>query len=106
MCEDVVNFLFLDLCVKREKQQYRFYIAGEKIYHYVWNTFADKILEESKLRLAGDDAADKRSAQLMLFLLLEQSLILLHPFMPFITEEIWGSLPDRKWPLIVTPYVS
>ncbi|HLD71345.1 MAG TPA: valine--tRNA ligase, partial [Candidatus Peribacteraceae bacterium] len=87
-------------------EQYRFYIAGEKIYHYVWNTFADKILEESKLRLAGDDAADKRSAQLMLFLLLEQSLILLHPFMPFITEEIWGSLPDRKWPLIVTPYVS
>lgn len=86
-------------------EQYRFYIAGEKIYHYIWHTFADKIIEESKSRLSGDDADDKRSAQYMLFALLERSLVLLHPFMPFITEEIWQSLPSRKAPLIVTPYV-
>jgi valyl-tRNA synthetase len=90
--------------VAKDIAEYRFYIAGEKIYHYIWHTFADKILEESKSRLAGNDAADKHSAQLMLFIILEKSLVILHPFMPFITEEIWQSLPDRKQPLLVTPY--
>ncbi|MEK7118243.1 MAG: valine--tRNA ligase, partial [Patescibacteria group bacterium] len=85
-------------------EQYRFYVAGEKIYHYIWHTLADKILEESKPRLAGSDAAKKYSAQVTLFKLLEKSLVLLHPFMPFITEEIWQSLPVRKQPLIVTSY--
>lgn len=85
-------------------EQYRFYVAGEKIYRYIWHTFADKILEESKSRLAGSDAKDKYSAQLTLFKLLEKSLVVLHPFMPFITEEIWQSLPMRKQPLIVTSY--
>ncbi|MDO8521461.1 MAG: valine--tRNA ligase [bacterium] len=91
-----------------DMEQYRFYLAGEKIYHYIWHTFADKVIEEVKPRLAGgakEDDVDKRSAQLMLFRLLETSLTLLHPFMPFITEEIWQSLPDRKAPLIITPYV-
>lgn len=90
--------------VTEDIEQYRFYLAGEKIYHFVWHTFADKILEESKARFAGSDEADKQSAQRMLFQLLEQSLILLHPFMPFITEEIWDSLPQRTTPLIVTPW--
>jgi len=90
--------------VAKDIEEYRFYIAGEKIYHYIWHTFADKILEESKPRLSGSDAADKHSAQLMLFMLLEKSLVILHPFMPFITEEIWQSLPSRKAPLIVTRY--
>ena len=91
--------------VSKDISEYRFYIAGEKIYHYIWHTFADKILEESKARLSGTDEADKHSAQYMLFRLLETSLVILHPFMPFITEEIWQSLPERKAPLIVTPYV-
>ena len=91
--------------VSKDIEEYRFYIAGEKIYHYIWHTFADKILEESKARLSGTDEADKHSAQYMLFRLLETSLVILHPFMPFITEEIWQSLPERKAPLIVTPYV-
>lgn len=85
-------------------ENYRFYLAGEKIYHYVWNTFADKILEENKARLTSTDETDKYSAQLMLYTLLERSLVLLHPFMPFVTEEIWQSLPDRKEPLIITKW--
>ncbi len=91
--------------VTEDIERYRFYIAGEKIYHYIWHTLADKLLEESKPRLLGTDEDDKRSAQYMLYRLLESSLTLLHPFMPFITEEIWQSLPNRKAPLIVTPYV-
>ena len=80
--------------------------AGEKIYHYIWNTIADKILEENKSRLSSADERDKQSAQLMLFRLLETSLIILHPFMPFVTEEIWQSLPERKTPLIIAPWPS
>ena len=91
--------------VTEDIERYRFYIAGEKIYHYIWHTLADKILEESKPRLSGEDPNDKRSAQYTLYRLLESSLVLLHPFLPFITEEIWQSLPNRKAPLIITPYV-
>jgi valyl-tRNA synthetase len=93
--------------ITADMENYRFYMAGEKIYHYVWNTFADKIIEENKERLfENEDAADKASAQLLLMRILERSLVLLHPFMPFITEEIWGTLPNRPHPLIVAPWPS
>jgi valyl-tRNA synthetase len=90
--------------ITTDMENYRFYLAAEKIYHYVWNTFADKILEENKARLTSSDETDKRSAQLMLYTLLERSVVILHPFMPFITEEIWQSLPDRHEPLIIAPW--
>ncbi len=90
--------------VTKDMDEFRFYMAGEKIYHYVWNIFADKILEENKERLYGEDEKDKQAAQAMLMTILERSLILLHPFMPFVTEEIWGSLPDRKDLLIVAKW--
>ena len=82
----------------------RFYLAAEKAYHYVWHTFADKIIEENKARLLSEDIADQNSAKRMLFSLLEKSLIILHPFMPFITEEIWAELPNRESQLIVTKW--
>jgi len=85
-------------------ESHRYYLAAEKTYHYVWNTFADKILEENKARLLSTDLKDRDSAVVMLFTLLETSLLVLHPFMPFVTEEIWSSLPKRKIPLIVSPW--
>lgn len=87
-----------------DMENHRYYMAGEKIYHYIWNNFADKILEENKARLTSVDTEDKHSAQLLLYTLLERSLIILHPFMPFVTEEIWQSLPEREAPLIVTAW--
>lgn len=87
-----------------DMEHYRFYLASEKMYHYVWNTFADRIIESMKPRLSGNDEESRISAQITLFRLLETSLILLHPFTPFITEEIWGSLPNRKNLLIVEPW--
>ncbi len=90
--------------ITKDMEEYRLYMAGEKIYHYIWNSFADKIIEENKERLYGDDIEDKKAAQAMLMTVLERSLILLHPFMPFVTEEIWGSLPDRKDLLIVAKW--
>jgi len=93
--------------ITEDMEQYRFYLAAEKIYHYIWHTFADKIIEESKTKLASEDPTIKASAQQMLLELLTTCLKLLHPFMPFITEEIYLKLPvvDKKllmvekWPV-------
>ncbi len=93
--------------VTSDMEEYRFYMAAEKIYHYAWHTFADKIIEESKANLASEDLVIKQSAQRMLFEILVTSLKLLHPFMPFVTEEIYSKLPipDKKllivenWPV-------
>lgn len=87
--------------VTQDMEQYRFYLAAEKIYHYVWHTFADKIIEESKPKLASEDPAIKASTQRMLLEILTTSLKLLHPFMPFITEEIYSILPIKNKKLLM-----
>jgi valyl-tRNA synthetase len=80
--------------------EYRIYLAAEKVYHYVWHRLADEILESSKPILASDDSADnaiaKVSRKKVLRLILTDVLKLLHPFMPFITEEIWQSMPENR----------
>jgi len=80
-------------------ENYRFYLAGEKLYHYVWHTFADKIIEESKPLLA--DPQSRRATQHVLMTILTDSLKALHPFMPFITEEIWSALPGADGGLLM-----
>jgi valyl-tRNA synthetase len=87
-------------------EEYRFYLAGEKLYHYGWHRLADEILESSKPILAGTDEAAKNSRKAVLRLLLSELLKLLHPFMPFVTEEIYQSMPEHsgllliaKWPI-------
>ncbi len=82
--------------VTADFENYRFHLAAEKTYHYVWHQFADSILEESKPIFAGDDADVMVSRQQTLLHILKQSLILLHPFMPFITEEIWSDIPQQE----------
>ncbi len=72
---------------------YRLHIAAEEIYQYIWTTFADKILEESKPLLASEDAAVKQSRQRLLLTLLSETITVLHPFMPFVTETLWDMLP-------------
>ena len=74
---------------------FKFYAAGEKLYHYFWHTFADKIIEESKPRLQSENEKDREAAQYVLCQNLTTLLKLLHPFMPFITEKIWSLLPDE-----------
>ena len=77
-------------------ENYRFYLAGEKLYHYAWHIFADKIIEESKVRLNGSDEKDKSATAIMLQEILHKLLKALHPFMPFATESIWQHLPKSK----------
>jgi len=91
-------------------ENYRFFLAGEKTYQYFWNTFADIIIEKSKARISGVDnsSIDKQSCQHTLYHILTTMLKVIHPFMPFITEEIWSLLPTtnkkllmvEKWPTI------
>jgi len=92
--------------VTTDMEEFRMYMAAEKIYHYAWHELADKILEESKPVLAGTDAEARASRARLLVTLLDRTLRLLHPFMPFVTEEIYQSMPTKdakflmvaKWP--------
>lgn len=90
--------------VTREMEQFHFHLAAEKLYHYVWDRFASEILEESKTLLKGEDSAEKEARKQELHYILRGALTLLHPFMPFVTEEIWGSLPNTQNLLIVEPW--
>lgn len=85
---------------------YRLHLAGEVLYHYTWNTLADVIIEAKKDALNNGPESEKQSAQWTLRYILENLLKLQHPFLPFITEEIWQSLPNRTQPLIVTHWPS
>ena len=76
--------------------EFKFYSAAEKVYHYFWHTFCDKIIEESKERLNSQDKKEKQSAQYLLLEILTTNLKLLHPFMPFITEEIYQQIPLKN----------
>lgn len=74
--------------------QFKFSHSAEILYHYLWHEFADKIIEESKPIL--QDRKKKSARQYALLLILQDSLRLLHPFMPFITEEIYQKLPLKS----------
>lgn len=82
--------------VTQDMDNYRFYLAAEKIYAFVWHSFADKIIEESKTIFAGQDEDAKKRLSFWLNERLEVLLKLLHPFMPFVTEELWGLLGYHK----------
>jgi len=82
-------------------ENYRFHLASEQLYHYFWHTFADKIIEEQKDRLRGNNEKEKSDAQQVLYAELSTLLKLLHPFMPFITEVIWSHLPHKDSDLII-----
>jgi valyl-tRNA synthetase len=94
--------------VTNQIEAYRLYIAAEKLYHYVWHTVADVVIEGCKARLQSEDLADKNAAQWTLYTVLTTSLKMLHPFMPFVTEEIWKDLPEKdaellmvaNWPMV------
>ncbi|MEK9175800.1 MAG: class I tRNA ligase family protein [Patescibacteria group bacterium] len=78
--------------VTDDMDNFRFYLAAEKIYHYFWHTFADKIIEESKEKIKNGFKEEKISKQWLIRKILETSLQLLHPFMPFVTETIWQEI--------------
>jgi valyl-tRNA synthetase len=84
-----------------ELDKYNFHLAAEKIYHYLWSHFADIIIEESKEVFKSGSQTEMRSRAYTLFKILSESLKVLHPFMPFVTEEIWTTIHPNENPLLV-----
>ena len=70
-------------------EHFEFHLAGEKLYHYAWHQLADEIVEQEKTVLRDGTPEEKAESAALLTTLLLGSLTMLHPFMPFITEEIW-----------------
>lgn len=90
--------------VTKLMDSYKFYLAGEKIYHYFWHVFCDKIIEEAKPAFAKTSTnKERQTTQYLLLKILLDSLKLLHPFMPFVTEEIYQQLlfKDKKKCLMI-----
>ena len=86
-------------------EAYELGVASAKIYDFIWDTYCDWYIELTKARLYGEDEEAKLAAQNVLCYVLLRVLELLHPFMPFITEEIWQALPHEgdfliraQWP--------
>ncbi len=96
---DTLNTKVAD--ISKDIEEYRFYMAAEKTYHYIWHEFADTIIEESKPILAGTDEQKKKSRQQTLLSILSTSIKVLHPFMPFVTEELWSLMPNTSKMLLV-----
>lgn len=76
---------------------YRLHLATEKIYDYFWKTFCDGIIEEMKNRIEkNDNDEDKTSAKLLLWIILRENILIMHPFLPFVTEEIWDIIKSPE----------
>jgi valyl-tRNA synthetase len=90
--------------VTANMEKFELAIAGQKIYELIWNEYCDWYIELVKSRLYGDDESDKELARYVLVKVLKDMLKLLHPFMPFITEEIWGYLPENNEQLILADW--
>ena len=91
--------------VRDNLDRYELGIAAQKIYDFIWDTYCDWYIELTKERLNSGDAEAREGAERVLLYVLTGILKLLHPFMPFITEEIWQSIPHEgdaliaaKWP--------
>ncbi len=99
-CDDMISDITLDM------ENYRLHLAGEKIYHYFWHTFADIIIEKCKEKIHSGSEQEMNSAKYTVLYILQTTIKALHPFMPFVTEEIWREMPTKereflmveKWP--------
>ncbi|QPA57720.1 valine--tRNA ligase [Lysinibacillus sphaericus] len=90
-------------------ERYEFGEVGRELYNFIWDDFCSWYIEMAKLPLYGEDEAAKKTTRSILAYVLDQTMRLLHPFMPFITEEIWQHLPHdgesitvAAWPTVRT----
>ncbi|MBQ9980608.1 MAG: valine--tRNA ligase [Oscillospiraceae bacterium] len=97
-----LNNTVKEVCENMDK--FELGVAAGKIYDFIWDSYCDWYIELTKPRLNGEDEAAKIGAQKVLLYVLTRILELLHPFMPFITEEIWQALPHDGEALIVADY--
>ncbi|EON71416.1 valyl-tRNA synthetase [Lysinibacillus sphaericus OT4b.31] len=90
-------------------ERYEFGEVGRELYNFIWDDFCSWYIEMAKLPMNGEDEAAKKTTRSILAYVLDQTMRLLHPFMPFITEEIWQHLPHEgesitvaAWPTVRT----
>ena len=81
--------------VTENMDAYELGVASAKVYDFIWDTYCDWYIELTKTRLYSENEQSKLAAQRVLVYVLDQILRLLHPFMPFITEEIWQAIPHE-----------
>ncbi|MBI4098823.1 MAG: valine--tRNA ligase [Candidatus Magasanikbacteria bacterium] len=100
--EDKKALKDLDAITKRVTKHidnFKFYQAADDLYHYVWHEFADKVIEQQKVKLSSKN--DRKEAQALLLHMLATILKLLHPFMPYVTEAIWTEMPIKNKKMLI-----
>ena len=85
-------------------EKFRFHEASNGLYHFFWHEFCDWFVELAKMNMIGEDPEKKQKTCQVAAYVLEESLKLLHPFIPFITEELWQELPHSGDSVMVAPY--
>ena len=81
--------------VNENLEHFELGIAAQKLYDFIWDQFCDWYIELAKIRLNGEDKAAAQQVRQVLVWVMSRTLALLHPFMPYITEEIWQALPHE-----------
>ena len=97
-----LNDLIKEVCENMDS--FELGVAAGKIYDFIWDSYCDWYIELTKPRLNGEDEEARISAQRVLLYVLTEILKLIHPFIPFITEEIWQSLPHEGAALMLERY--
>lgn len=90
--------------VTKNFDKFEFGEAGRSLYNFIWNDFADWYIEMTKETLNGNDEAAKKNVQAVLAYVLDNTLRLLHPIMPFVTEAIWQEMPHDGESIVVATY--
>lgn len=85
-------------------EKYELGLAVQKLYDFIWDVFCDWYIELAKIRLNGSDEKAKSTAKAVLVYVMSNTLKLLHPFMPFITEEIWQTLPHSGDSIMISDW--
>lgn len=85
-------------------EKYELGLAVQKLYDFIWDVFCDWYIELAKIRLNGEDENAKKTAKAVLVYVMSNTLKLLHPFMPFITEEIWQTLPHTGESIMISEW--
>ena len=92
--------------VNENLEKFELGIAAQKLYDFLWDQFCDWFIEIAKIRLTGDDEQAAQEVRQVLVWVMTRTLAMLHPFMPYITEEIWQTMPHDGEALIVNSYPS
>lgn len=90
--------------VNEALDRYEIGIAVQKLYDFIWDVFCDWYIELCKIRLSGEDNQKKKECKAVLTYVMDGILKLLHPVMPFITEEIWQKMPHDGESIMISPY--